>query len=629
MVRQEAFLYTLRVNSLRWAVPYALLLLAGAAPRIGLLPRARAFLDVDEAVQALMATHIARGESLPLFFYGMNYAGAPEAYLAGAAVRLGCDAAVAVKAVALLSSLGLLAVLPLLVRRFAGDGPALLAMAYLALPPRFLLEWSLYAVGGYMATLFAGTLLVLLWHRARAAGRAPGPAWFLLAGAGFWISWALVVFLLPVLAWELSRVRFAENLREACGSPREFLAARRWAGGAMGRWVVRCLASAGLLYIALCVFICASGGVTLRVAGGMVGMCDAAKCMKIALALWGLACAASWMRRHGAPRASRRRLACAAAFVLGLSPYVIFPFTEAGRTAGHLPFRLTQGRAVIAQSRDILAGMHRVFLGGGVPFNEDAPWLGSVRAILGAALGAVWFLIVAEEGGALGRLVRLRAVPPPPLTPPSGALIPPVFGAGIVEAIVLAPLVLVPLLAWVRRGFAPRYLLFAVPAMAVAWGILACRGTRFDVRNRRVVFATLLVATLAYHAAGMIAYLREIRARDPAPVAAAIEELTQAGLIHLFTPMGYGYSLAFHSGEAIRITPYDYYDLLPRYTAETRARPSYAYLFPPDAAEALDAFRGHLTGLGVTGSETPLSCGTAVVLQNPPWIAWRMDEPNR
>ncbi|MBI4231223.1 MAG: hypothetical protein HY608_10345, partial [Planctomycetes bacterium] len=55
------------MNRLRWAVPYALLLVAGALPRAALLPRSRAFLDVDGAVQALMATHIARGESFPLF----------------------------------------------------------------------------------------------------------------------------------------------------------------------------------------------------------------------------------------------------------------------------------------------------------------------------------------------------------------------------------------------------------------------------------------------------------------------------------------------------------------------------------------------------------------------------------
>ncbi|MBI4230260.1 MAG: hypothetical protein HY608_05430, partial [Planctomycetes bacterium] len=230
---------------------------------------------------------------------------------------------------------------------------------------------------------------------------------------------------------------------------------------------------------------------------------------------------------------------------------------------------------------------------------------------------------LADVGGALGRLARLRAVPSPALAPPRGAQAPPVFGAGIVQAIVLAPLVLCSLLAWVRRGFAPRYLLFAVPAMAVAWGLLACRGSR----GRRTVFRVLLAATLAHHAAGMAAYLREIRARDPAPVAAAVAELTGAGLTHLFTPMGYGYSLAFHSGESIRITPYDYYDLLPRYTAETRARESYAYLFPPDSVEALAAFRGYLGGLGVPSRERALSCGTAVVLSNPPWIAWRVDEP--
>jgi len=51
--------------------------------RLALIAQGWPEMNSDEAVNGLMALHIAQGKDLPIFIYGQSYVGALEAYVAG------------------------------------------------------------------------------------------------------------------------------------------------------------------------------------------------------------------------------------------------------------------------------------------------------------------------------------------------------------------------------------------------------------------------------------------------------------------------------------------------------------------------------------------------------------------
>ena len=173
-------------------------------------------LNSDEGTMGLMAIHIARAGERPIFFYGQNYMGALEAYIAAALFKVFGDSLFALRlAIILLFGLFLVS-LYVLARLLYSKPIALLTVAVLSFGSDDLVRREMKADGGYMETLLFGTLLLVLsvllargymrpptilarlW---RLAGYA---AWGLVAGLGLWSDLLILPFIVVaggLLVW--------------------------------------------------------------------------------------------------------------------------------------------------------------------------------------------------------------------------------------------------------------------------------------------------------------------------------------------------------------------------------------------------------------------------------------------
>ncbi|MFF5178289.1 hypothetical protein ACFY2Q_09730 [Micromonospora sp. NPDC000316] len=171
-----------------------LALLAGVGYRLWLLGHATPPTNSDEATMGLAALHISRGEGFPVWFYGQQYMGTLEAYLAAPVFALaGGPSLFGLR----LPTLALYAVFLLLAwrltLRLTGDRWfGLLVVALLALGSDRIVKNQLIAGGGYPEMNAAGVTLALLAVDL-AAGR-PGwrlprwAAWGFLAGLMVWVD---------------------------------------------------------------------------------------------------------------------------------------------------------------------------------------------------------------------------------------------------------------------------------------------------------------------------------------------------------------------------------------------------------------------------------------------------------
>ncbi|MDG4805438.1 hypothetical protein O7634_01520 [Micromonospora sp. WMMD1120] len=171
-----------------------LAVLAGVGYRLWLLAYATPPTNSDEATMGLAALHIARGEDFPVWFYGQQYMGTLEAYLAAPVFAVtGGPSLLGLR----LPTLALYAVFLLLTwrltLRLTGDRWfGLLVVALLALGSDRVVKNQLIAGGGYPEMNAAGAALAVLavdlatgrsrWRLARWA------AWGSLAGLMLWVD---------------------------------------------------------------------------------------------------------------------------------------------------------------------------------------------------------------------------------------------------------------------------------------------------------------------------------------------------------------------------------------------------------------------------------------------------------
>ncbi|MET7946632.1 hypothetical protein [Micromonospora sp. NPDC005324] len=181
-----------------------LAVLAGVGYRLWLLLHAAPPTNSDEATMGLAALHIARGEGFPVWFYGQQYMGTLEAYLAAPVFALaGGPSLLGLR----LPTLALYALFLLLTwrltLRLTGDRWfGLLMVALLALGSDRIVKNQLIAGGGYPEMNAAGAALALLavdlatgrpGRRSAVTGR-PGwrlarwAAWGFLAGLMIWVD---------------------------------------------------------------------------------------------------------------------------------------------------------------------------------------------------------------------------------------------------------------------------------------------------------------------------------------------------------------------------------------------------------------------------------------------------------
>ena len=175
--------------------------------------------NADEGTMGVIALHIAYRGERPIFFYGQNYMGVLEAYLAAAVFHLFGASVFTLRLVTILLFALFLTGIYLLASLLYTKKLALVTLALLSLGSVIMLQTELVAIGGYPELLLFGTLAFLLasWL-AVSSGQYSSlrkqllrfialGAWGLVVGLGFWsdyimLSFALIsLLLLLVFCW--------------------------------------------------------------------------------------------------------------------------------------------------------------------------------------------------------------------------------------------------------------------------------------------------------------------------------------------------------------------------------------------------------------------------------------------
>ena len=182
------------------------LILGGVGLRLTLAALGWPATDSDEATFGLMALHINERGARPIFFYGQNYMGAVEAYLAAGAFRLFGPSLFALRLSTISLSAGFLVCVYLLARLLYGRALALVTLALLVIGPPVAVFLQVFTNGGYADTLFFGALLLLLatlLARPESGALAQRRwrllaygAWGLAAGLGLWSDVLILPFIL-------------------------------------------------------------------------------------------------------------------------------------------------------------------------------------------------------------------------------------------------------------------------------------------------------------------------------------------------------------------------------------------------------------------------------------------------
>lgn len=176
------------------------LLLIAAVLRLVLAARGWPYLDSDEATVGLMAHDILHNGAHPLFFYGQDYLGALQAYLAVPFFALIGTGIFALRATTTAQALCFLLVLYAFTRAVYSRRVALCTLALLALGPSQALYREMQAGVGAQDTLVLGALwlwLIVLRLRATAGRRAVAldVAIGLTAGLALWCEFLVLPFL--------------------------------------------------------------------------------------------------------------------------------------------------------------------------------------------------------------------------------------------------------------------------------------------------------------------------------------------------------------------------------------------------------------------------------------------------
>ena len=175
----------------------------GVAALVGLAIRVGAAITFptwfDEATMGLMGRDVLHGQ-LPFFFYGQSFMGAIDGYLHAVTFAVLWESVATLRVMAILVSLGHVAVVALLARRVFGDGRWAAALALV--PSAYALKWvgDARLVYGLILILVPLCLLLALGAVDDALDSTPAEAgrlssWRWSLGCAWWVN----LLLAPVL----------------------------------------------------------------------------------------------------------------------------------------------------------------------------------------------------------------------------------------------------------------------------------------------------------------------------------------------------------------------------------------------------------------------------------------------
>jgi 4-amino-4-deoxy-L-arabinose transferase-like glycosyltransferase len=188
---------------------FAFLIIAlGVVLRIVLIAWGWPHSNADVDTMGIMAMHIASKGEHPIFFYGQNYMGTLQAYLAVAFFHLFGISVFSLRLGSVLFFTLFLVIMYCLTSLLYTKKLALITLVLLSLGSSIMLYTEIAGIAGYLELLFFGSLLLLLasWlalsydqytspNRRLWRSIAYG-CWGLAAGLGFWSDFLMFVFIL-------------------------------------------------------------------------------------------------------------------------------------------------------------------------------------------------------------------------------------------------------------------------------------------------------------------------------------------------------------------------------------------------------------------------------------------------
>jgi len=189
---------------------YLIPILVAGAIKVLISPVEITPFNADEAIVALMARHINRG-NIPVFFYGQAYMGSLDAMLVAIGFRIFGEEVWVIRLVQSLLYIGTVFTTMILANRLLKSQRATLyAGLIMAVPPINVALYSTVSLGGYGEMLLVGNLLLLgglsIVKQIRDSESVIDSKlyfglflWGIAAGFGFWIIGLTVVYSLPLV----------------------------------------------------------------------------------------------------------------------------------------------------------------------------------------------------------------------------------------------------------------------------------------------------------------------------------------------------------------------------------------------------------------------------------------------
>jgi hypothetical protein len=342
--------------------------------RLPFLLRGDRFFDSDEAVEGLMARHVAQGE-LPVFLWGQQYKGVPEVYLNAAVFSVVGPPFVALKTTTLVCFVLFVCAQFLLLEALFSTRVAWMASALLTLGPPSLVLWTLSANAEVVMTFLAGAVMGLALVRfERSLSRTALAVAAAAAGFGLWVHQYIVYYLVALaicLPWTVPAMR--SRIRDVV------------AGEGLPAWLRIATAAVGAvaaLYFALGLMAFLTGGFDATILDVYIGLQNPQKLWRIGTALLVLFGLIRFLAQLRQPhRHADRSLALAGlgGFVVGYAPALVANFGSV-----NLPMARMNAGDLRAAAGSIAGEIVPIVVGLRGPSTDWilSPWFGLVPAAI-------------------------------------------------------------------------------------------------------------------------------------------------------------------------------------------------------------------------------------------------------
>ncbi len=201
----------LRIKQLKigsYGIWACIIIVVATLLRVVLIAQGWPHSNSDEDTMGIMGMHIAYNGEHPIFFYGQQYMGTLQAYVAAAFFRIFGASVFTLRLGPVLMFALFLANMYLLTSLLYTKKLALITLVLLTLGSSIMLDTELVAIGGYPELLFFGSLSLLLatWlvlsfdhyssPRRRVWRLIAYACWGFVVGIGFWSDFLMLAFIL-------------------------------------------------------------------------------------------------------------------------------------------------------------------------------------------------------------------------------------------------------------------------------------------------------------------------------------------------------------------------------------------------------------------------------------------------